>query len=224
MGKTQERADYCPQQFPDRLGFWLWRFERAVAKGLIPPADVGGRRWSAAVVEEVAGRAEEIRTETGGLPDMGAVRAAALLEERFEVPVAAEVMVELDRLGLVERVGDYKGHALYDGQALEDFADRAVLERAKHNGRLLDRTAAAKYLGIRACDFDHLTRAKWLRPQMWVHSGWQRRRDAPCVALFRLGDLDVLLVHPAIDWDPVRATPKGRPSPLARLTSQIPTV
>ncbi|MFD3874433.1 hypothetical protein [Streptomyces sp. NPDC058623] len=150
----------------------------------------------------------------------GAVRAAALLEERFEVPVAPEVLIELDRIGLVECVGDYKGHALYDGQALEHFTDRAALERAKHNGRLLNRTAAAKHLGVRASDFDHLTKAKWLRPAMWVHSGWQRRRDAPRVALYRLGDLDVLLVHPAIDWEEIRGTAKGRPSPLARLTAR----
>ncbi|MFB8407557.1 hypothetical protein [Streptomyces sp. NPDC055912] len=220
MSKTWERADYGPQQFPDRLGFSLWRFERALAKGLIPPADVGGRRWSVAVVEEVEGRAEEIRTATGSLPDMGAVRAAALLEERFGLPVASEVMVELDRRGLVECVGDYKGHALYDGQALEHFTDRAALERARHDGRLLDRTGAAQCLAVRACDFDHLTKAKWIRPTMWVHSGWQRRSEAPCVALYRLGDLDVLLAHPGIDWEEIRATPKGRPSPLARLTSR----
>ncbi|MGW7603159.1 hypothetical protein [Streptomyces antimycoticus] len=48
---------------------------------------------------------------------------------------------------------------------------------------------------------------------------WQRRRDVPAVPLFRRGDLDVLLHHPAIDWTAVRATPRGRPSPLARLTT-----
>lgn len=220
--KTAERSDYGPQQFPDRLGFELWRFERALAKGLIPPADVGGRRWSAAVVEEVAGRAEEIRAVTGSLPNMGAVRAAALLEERFGMQVAPDVLVELDRLGLVECVDYYKEHPLYDGLALEHFADREALEKAKRNGRLLNRTAAGKHLGIRACDFEHLTKAKWVRPATWVHSGWQRRRDAPCVPLYRLGDLELLLVHPAIDWHEIRATPKGRPSALARLTSRTP--
>ncbi|WP_331724057.1 hypothetical protein [Streptomyces erythrochromogenes] len=218
--RSKALETYGPHQFPERIGFELWRFERALAKGLIPPEDVGGRRWSAAVVEEAEGRAAEIRAATDGLPDMGACRAAAVLEERFEVKVAPEVLAELDRVGLIECVGEYKGHPLYDGQALADFADRTALEKAKHNGRLLNRTAGARYLGIRASDFDHLTNAKWLRPTTWVHSGWQRRRDVPCVALYRLGDLDVLLEHPAIDWDEIRATPKGRPSPLARLTSR----
>ena len=175
----ERRVDYGPQQFPDRIGFSLWRFERALSKGLIPPADIGGRRWSAAVVEQVAARAEEIRAATGSLPDMGAVRASALLEERFGMPVAGEVLIELDRLGLVECVGEYKGHPLYDGQALEHFTDRAALEKAKRTGRLLTRTAAAKHLGIRPCDIDHLTKANWLQPTTWVRSGWQRRRETP---------------------------------------------
>jgi hypothetical protein len=41
---------------------------------------------------------------------------------------------------------------------------------------------------------------------------------SPAVALFRVGDLDVLLAYPAIDWDTVRSTPRSRPSPLARLS------
>ncbi|WP_445517287.1 hypothetical protein [Streptomyces sp. NEAU-174] len=79
--------DYGPQQFPDRLGFELWRFERALAKGLIPRADVDGRRWSAAIVEDALARVEEIRSSTGSLPDMGATRAAAILEKRFTTTV-----------------------------------------------------------------------------------------------------------------------------------------
>ncbi|WP_435060330.1 hypothetical protein [Streptomyces sp. bgisy060] len=214
---TEKRSDYGPHQFPDRLGFSLWEFDRALKQGLIPPADINGQRWSAAVVESVAARADEIRAATGNLPDMGATRAAALLEQRFGIPVASEVLIELDRVGLIECVGSYKGHPLYDGHALEHFTDQAALEKARHNGRLLDRTAAAKHLGIRPSDFDHLTKSKWLRPTTYVHSGWQRRRDDPCVPLYRLGDLEILLVHPAIDWDEIRATPKGRPSALAKL-------
>ncbi|MFE5302272.1 hypothetical protein [Streptomyces sp. NPDC056632] len=36
--------------------------------------------------------------------------------------------------------------------------------------------------------------------------------------LYRLGDLDVPLAHPAIDWDEIRTTLKSRPSALTRLT------
>lgn len=51
-------------------------------------------------------------------------------------------------------------------------------------------------------------------------SGWQRRRESPAVALFRVADLDVLRTYPAIDWNEVRATPTGKPSPLANLTTR----
>ncbi|MGA4844669.1 hypothetical protein [Streptomyces sp. G45] len=214
--------DYGPIQFPDRIGFALWRFERALKKGLIPPADVGGCRWSAAVVDEVAARAEEIRAATGTLPDMGAGRAADVLSERFGIEVHSEVLIELDRVGLIESVGEYKGYDLYDGQALEHFNDRAALERAQRDGKLLTRTDAAAHLGIRASDIEHLINAKWLEPTIWVRNSRHPRRAAPTVPLFRVGDLDLLAVHPAIDWDEVKATPKGRPSPLAKLTPRAP--
>ncbi|MGW8768357.1 hypothetical protein ACWGN5_38430 [Streptomyces sp. NPDC055815] len=212
-------ADYGPQQFPDHLGFELWRFERALERGLIPPPDVAGRRWSAALVDAAAARAEEIRTATGTLPDMGATRAAELLADRLGVPADADTVAELARAGLIPRTGSYKGHTLYDGLALEQFTDRAALERAHRDGRLLDRYTAARHLGVRDVDFGHLTRSGRLRPAARVRSRYQPRSSAPAVALFRRGDLDALLADPTIDWNAVRATRKGRPSPLARLAS-----
>ncbi|MEV7282895.1 hypothetical protein [Streptomyces sp. NPDC093111] len=213
-------ASFGPVQFPAALGVELWRFERALALGLIPPADIAGTRWSAAVVQAALDRKEELLAMTGTLPDMGATRAAELLTERFGTPVDADVLPELARKGLIPRTGDYKGHPLYDGLAIEQFTDRTALDKARHDGRLLDRTAAARHLGIRDSDLNHLTRARWLRPALHVRSRHQPRSWAPSVALYRLGDLDVLLTHPAIDWDDIRATPKGRPSALARLTAQ----
>ncbi len=130
-------------------------------------------------------------------------------------------MIELSRLGLITSVGDFKGSALYDGEALERFDDREALEKAKRNGRLLNRAEAVAHLGIRHSDLQHLITAKWLEPALWVRSGYQRRRAVPRVPLFRLGDLELLAEHPAIDWDDVRTTPKGRPSPLARLTVHV---
>ena len=127
---------------------------------------------------------------------------------------------ELDRMGLIPCVGDSKGYPVYDGRALERFSDRGALDRAMASGRLLTRDEVARYLRIRCSDVGHLVTARWLEPVTWVRSGWQRRRSAPEVPLFRPADLDILLAHPAIDWDDVRATPAGRPSPLARLTGR----
>jgi hypothetical protein len=90
------------------------------------------------------------------------------------------------------------------------------------SGRLLTRDEAARHLRIRPSDIGHLIEAHWLEPVTWVRSSWQRRRSAPELPLFRSADLDVLLGHPSIDWDAVRSTTAGRPSPLARLTARRP--
>ncbi|MFI0901824.1 hypothetical protein [Streptomyces sp. NPDC020983] len=216
---VKEPADFGPQQFPDRLGLRLWEFQRALDDGLIPLSDVAGGRWSAAVVAAAAERLGEIRAAVGTLPDVGAWRAAELLAERFGVEVSAETVMELGRKDIIPVSGEYKGNALYDGRALERFADRRALAAAAASGRLHTKDSAAGYLRVRPADVEHLVRAGWLTEVHRVHSSYQPRKAAPAVALFRQGDLDVLLAHPAIDWDDVRATPKGRPSALAKLTA-----
>lgn len=209
--------DYGPFQLGERLGLPQWALDRAVADGVIAGPDVAGRRWSAALVDDALARLDAIREAVGTLPNMGAVRAADVLADRFGVTVPGGVLAELDRMGLIPEVGTYRDHPVYDGRALERFHDRAALDRAIRTGRLLTGDEAADYLGVRRVDLDHLVRAGWLDARTYVHSGWQRRRAAPAVALYRVGDLDVIATHPAIDWETVRATPKGRPSPLARL-------
>jgi hypothetical protein len=212
--------DYGPVQFPDRLGLPLWAFERALRAGLIPAADTATGRWPASVVDEALARVDEITAAVGTQPDVGAGRAAAALSARFGIDIPPDVLLELDRMGVIPVVGDYKGHDLYCGRALEVFTDRGVLDRALSAGRLLTRDQVSEYLLVRASDVEHLIRSRWLEPVTRVRSGWQRRRSSPAVPLFRAGDLDVLLAHPAIDWDAVRYTPKGRPSPLAALTAR----
>lgn len=212
--------DYGPIQLGERLRLSPWQVDRALAAGLLDPPDRARGRWSAAVVDAAEDRREEIVETVGSLPDVGANRAADILAERFGLDVPAGVLLELDRRGLVPRVGDYKGHPLYCGRALEAFTDRAALEAALRTGELHTADEAAEYLRIRRSDFDHLTRSGWLEAVTHVHSSWQRRREAPAVPLYRTGDLDVLLEHPAIDWCAVRAAPRGRPSPLARLNAR----
>jgi hypothetical protein len=181
---------------------------------------LGTGRWPASAAEDALARMDQIRVGVGTQPDVGAGRAAAVLSARFGIPVPADVLLELDRAGLVPCTGEYKGYPLYDGRALESFTERAALDRAMAIGGLLTRDQAARHLRIRPSDIGHLIDAKWLEPVTWVRSSWQRRRSAPQVPLFRVGDLDVLAMHPAIDWDTVRSTPPGRPSLLARLTAR----
>jgi hypothetical protein len=214
---AKARKDYGPVQFPALLGLPLWAFERALADGLIPPADPGTGRWPASVADDALARAGQIRSAAGSLPDMGAGRASAELSARFGIKVPPDVLLELDRTGLIPSAGQYKDYPLYDGRALEKFSDRGALDAAMTRGQLLTRDKAARYLRIRLSDISHLIDVQWLEPVTWVRSGWQRRRSAPQVPLFRRGDLDVLLAHPAIDWRAVRETPAGRPSPLSAL-------
>lgn len=216
--------DYGPIQILDRLRLSTWQIDRAMAAGLLDRPDPVTGRWPADVVDAALDRREEIVAAVGSVPDVGANRAADILAERFGIEVPAAVLLELDRRGLVPRVGDYKGYPLYCGRALEAFADRDALEAALRDGELHTADQAAEYLSIRRSDFDHLTRSGWLEEVDRVHSGWQRRREAPAVPLYRTGDLDVLLAHPAIDWAEVRATPRGRPSPLARLGTRAAAV
>lgn len=210
---------YGPVQMAERFGMPRWQIERALTAGLIPQPDVKGSRWSAAVVEAATEKLEEIRAAVGSVPDVGAYRAAEYLSQRFNCDVEPFVLIELARQGLVPEVGEYKGHPLYCGRALEKFTSGRALNQAVYNGRLLTAKQAAAHLKIRPADFAHLARAGWIEPVRYAHGPYQCRRSTPNVPLYRVGDLDVLAEHPAIDWAAVRATLAGRPSPLARLTA-----
>ncbi|MFB7619269.1 hypothetical protein [Kitasatospora sp. NPDC056181] len=214
-----KQKTYGPVQLQNALGIKAWQFERARRAGVIGPPDADDGRWSEELRLDVLGRWSEVEA-LGSMPDVGARWAAEMLGQRFGMELEPSVLIELARTDTVPEVGEYKGHALYCGRTLQTFDDRAAVERAVEAGRLHTRAQAAGYLRCREADFEHLVRAGWVEPVTWVRSGWQRRRDYPAVPLFRRGDLDVLLAHPGIDWEAVRATPKGRPSQLARLTTR----
>lgn len=40
--------------------------------------------------------------------------SSARIRERFGLEVDPDVLIELDRMGLIEEVGDYKGYPIYD--------------------------------------------------------------------------------------------------------------
>jgi hypothetical protein len=152
----------------------------------------------------------------GSIPDLGAVRAAEVLAGRLGTPVSSDGIAELGRRGLIPVTGYYKGFALYDGRALEAFTDLSAAAEATRAGQLRTADQAAAYLHIRRTDLDHLTRAGLLPPAGWGHGPFDRRATRS-VPLYRTADLDALTAVPGIDWDAVRATPKGHRSPLARL-------
>ena len=210
------RAGYGPVQLAAHLGLERWQLSRAVQAGLAPGPDRAGGRWSAAAAAAALARAGQIRAAAGSVPDLGAVRAAGVLSFRLGVPVTADGVEELARRWLLPVAGSYKGWPVYDGRALEAFADTAAAAEATRAGELRTADQSAAYLRIRRSDLNHLTRSKILRPVRYGRGPWDRRGEAS-VPLYRTGDLDRLAARPGIDWDAVRATPPGRRSPLKRL-------
>jgi hypothetical protein len=210
------RAGYGPVQLAAYLGLEQWQFARARAIGLIPDPDRPRGRWSGGVAAVVLVCAGQIRAAAGLVPDLGAVRAAEVLAGRLGVAVTPDGVEELARRGLVPVAGSFKGYPVYNGWALEAFADTAAAAEATRAGLLRTAAQSAAYLRIRRSDLNHLTRSKILEPVKYGRGPWDRR-DTCSVALYRTGDLDALLTRADIDWAAVRATPPGRRSPLAAL-------
>ncbi len=215
---TSRRNDYGPVQFATFLRLELWQVSRGRQAGLIPCPDRPRDRWSAQVADAALARAGEVRRAVGSVPDLGAVRAAEVLSARLGTVVTGDGVAELARRGLIPVTGHFKGWPLYDGRALEAFTGLAAAVEATWAGHLRTAGQSAAYLRIRRCDLDHLTRAGLLTPAGRGHGPFDRR-DRFSVPLYRTGDLDDLAARTDIDWQAVRATPPGRPSPLAALPS-----
>lgn len=219
MGKPPK--SYGPLQLATRLGLSQWQMERGRRDGHIDGPDRPDGRWSDEVVTAMLARIDQITAAIGAVPDVGAWAASEELTARLGVNVEPHAIQELHRMGLLPVVGEYKGHDLYCGRTLESFTDKTAVAIAMRNGKLHLADEAAEYMRIRRSDFDHLVRAGRVKPASWCRDRFASRRSAPTVPLYRTGDLDGLLRDPSIDWAAVRATPKGRPSPLAVLPTVL---
>jgi hypothetical protein len=217
--KLATLRQYGPVQLAEFLGLERWQLDRALTDSLIPSPDTRSGKWSSAVAQEAAARLKDIRAAVGSIPDLGAMRAAEILTGRLGTPVTSDAVAELGRRGLIPVAGHYKGFAVYDGRALEAFTDAGAATEANRAGRLRIASEAAEYFRIRRADLDHLIRAGLLTPAGWAHGPFDRRHTRS-VPLYRTADLDALediVTACGIDWDAVRATPKGRRSLLASL-------
>ena len=211
------RRDYGPVQLATYLGLEQWQFSRARMAGLIPAPNRARGRWSSVVADDALARVDQIRAAAGSVPDLGAVRAAEVLSVRLGTVVTGNGVAELARRGLIPISDYYKGYPLYDGQALEAFADVAAAAiEATWAGHLRTADESAAYLRVRRSDLDHLVRAGLLAPTSWGHGPFDRR-DTFSVPLYRTGDLEDLAARPDIDWAAVRAVRTGRRSLLVGL-------
>jgi hypothetical protein len=151
--------DYGSIQLANRLGLAEWQFEAARQRGLVPDPD-RGRRWSAEVAEQLAGRVDEIVEVVGAELPIGAHKAAARLAERTGLEVERADVEELVERDLLATVGQYKGWPLYDPRQLDaldrDHLVNVVAARQTWLASSLDRPAAAERLGWRWAEFDRV--------------------------------------------------------------------
>jgi hypothetical protein len=133
-----------------------------------------------------------------------------VLAGRLGIPVTPRGIEELAGRGLLPVAGEFKGWTLYCTETLATLtaADAAAAEAAVAERTPLNRIEAARRLRIRQADFDLLVKAGLIIPDEghWGKWGWIR--------LYLPATLDAFAARPDIDWAAVRATPRGRRSPL----------
>ncbi|GAA3838821.1 hypothetical protein GCM10022403_083990 [Streptomyces coacervatus] len=111
-------------------------------------------------------------------------------------------------------------------EEVERLAGNEVLGADILAARMLGPELAAQYLEIRRRDLDYCIEAGWLAPvsqvRRTVWSGGRGHRKVVEVPMYRVGDLDALEDIPGVDWEAVRATKPGRPSPLRAFAQLAP--
>lgn len=203
--------NYGRVQLRDLLGLTVWQVERLTR---FPAPDLPAGRWSTAAAKRLYRRRESLRRQAGTVPDVGVFRAAEYLAEKFGIEgLEPDVIPELVRGGYLAWAGSYKKNRLVSGLDLERFADRAVLERAAVDGRLVKAEQAEAILQVRPVDFGYLVSAGRLKPADHYRGQW-----SSWVPLYRSGDLQDLLADDSYDWPTVQAVRAGRRSPFAALT------
>ncbi|MEU5476901.1 3'-5' exonuclease [Streptomyces mirabilis] len=82
--------------------------------------------------------------------------------------------------------------------------------------------AAAELLEIRPSDWKYVEAAGWIEAASSYEQPVGRYRTVT-VALFKLGEVRALREMPGVDWEAVRAVPKGKPSALKEYAKLAPT-
>uniref|UniRef100_UPI003F490C9E 3'-5' exonuclease n=1 Tax=Promicromonospora sp. CA-289581 TaxID=3240013 RepID=UPI003F490C9E len=127
-----------------------------------------------------------------------------------------ELQAVIDDRGMVVRF-DALAATDVDALAADDELRDDVLA-----ARLVTADAAAEHMEIRRADFDHLVRLGMLYPAR-THTKTVGRRRTVDVPLYRTRDLDGALRDAPVDWEEIRSTKPGKPSPLARLGEPEPS-
>lgn len=216
---TSPRTALNRAQLVAAMGWSPQRFDDAMALQLLPDPDVSrpqrlGLRWSPPAVRGLVKRRDELNTALD-MGMLGASSLAGVMTERLSVDVDASTVAELSRLGYIPRSGKFKGYDLYAVWAAVRSTILPALEQAKVNGRLRNADGVAEALGVRRSDVDNLVRLGWLKPARMADNPYNG--DTGAVPLYRHVDVAGLLMYAGIDWEAVRATPRGKRSPLVKL-------
>ena len=206
------RPSYGPVQLRDLLGLPEWQIDRLRGDKRFPDPDLPNGRWSQDLAQRLYRRRRDLARSAGSVPDVGSFRAAEYLADRFATVVSPDTVAELARVGHLGTAGTYKGRQLYCGRSLERFDDRAVLDQAEVDGRLLNTDAVVEHLGVRPVDVGYLVDKGYLTPVDFYQGQWNSQ-----VPLYRVGDLIALLRDDRFNWDAVRSLPRGARSPFAEL-------
>ncbi|MFC8790814.1 exonuclease domain-containing protein [Streptomyces cinereoruber] len=123
---------------------------------------------------------------------------------------------DLERMAKESRITAGRGgrYRITDLEALAAEAD---------DDRYVTAQSAVKdVLEVRESDWRYIESAGWISPAETFEREVGRRRTVTA-PLYRLGDVRALLERPGIDWEAVRACPRGRPSPLREHVTLTPT-
>ncbi|RLU82603.1 hypothetical protein CTZ27_29980 [Streptomyces griseocarneus] len=171
--------------------------------------------------------AEAIRASMPREPIYGST-AADRIAEQLGTPNQPDARLSVTtflvrRLIDLELLTDLSGNSDYEllnPDQVDEVCRRSDLPDLVHAHAGLGSDQAAERLGVRRRDFDRIHKdLKWVEPVEWrevrLFAGRAGRVDVP---LFRAADIDAVPAqHPEVDWPAVRATAKGRPSPLTAL-------
>ncbi|MFD7282420.1 hypothetical protein ACFV80_36715 [Streptomyces sp. NPDC059862] len=117
------RKGFGPVQLANHAGLARWQVERGQLKKLIPAPALNSGRWSNEQADDVKARRDQIIEVLGTHPGYGASRGAQLLAQAphlagKKLEVWACDIEQLAEQGLLERVGEFEGYALYDERQL----------------------------------------------------------------------------------------------------------
>jgi hypothetical protein len=224
------RTEYDATQATKRLRVSAAAFRWARHIGLIPAPDVSSWQWSRAAVEALD--ADAIRAAMPSPPISGGAAADRIAEALGTPNVIGEkanvtsfvVRRFIDRKLLTELSANPDGSLVHPGQVAETCRRQDLAELVAADTPLGPEQAAAR-LGVRRAEFDWMLRLKWIKPAESIEVRFgTSRAGAVDVALYTTASVDALAARADVDWEQLRAVPKGRRSPLAALAKRAASV